>query len=171
MWTLGRAVEKKDDEGETSELLILTRSKANYAPGGEEMRLHWVEGVLRRDEGDAPMSAMDASFHRHNAKGAFLAALDELTAQRRNVSHSERASNYAPKAMKAAGLAEQYSKADLKRAMNALFAEQAIVASAELWRGGRPQMGGRDWRAERRADSEPRDDEGREGETPRLRPE
>ena len=37
--------------------------------------------------------------------------------------------------MKAAGLAEDYSKADLKRAMNALFAEQAIVASAKLWRG------------------------------------
>ena len=81
------------------------------------------------------MSAMDASFHRHNAKGAFLAALDELTAQRRNVSHAERACNYAPKLMKVAGFAEQYSKVDLKRAMNELFAEDEIVASVELWRG------------------------------------
>jgi hypothetical protein len=81
------------------------------------------------------MSAMDAAFHRHNAKGAFLTALDQLTDQRRNVSHSERASNYAPKVMKAAGFAEQFSKADLKRAMNALFSENAIVANAELWRG------------------------------------
>ena len=134
MWTLARAAEK-DDDGETSELLVLTRTKANYAPGGEEIRLRWVEGVLRRDEGDEPMSAMDASFHRHNAKMAFLAALDELTAQQRNVSHSERASNYAPKVMKAAGLAEEFSKADLKRAMNVLFAEHAIVANAQLWRG------------------------------------
>ena len=134
MWTLGR-VEEKDDDGETSEWLLLTRSKANYATTGEEIRLHWVDGVLRRDEGEAPASAMDATYHRHNAKMAFLAALDALTEQRRNVSHSERASNYAPKAMKAAGFAEQFSKADLKRAMNALFADQAIVASAELWRG------------------------------------
>ena len=135
MWTLGR-VEEKDDDGETGEWLLLTRTKANYAPGGEEIRLRWVEGVLRRDEGDEPMSAMDASFHRHNGKIAFLTALDELTAQKRNVSHSERASNYAPKLMKAAGFAEQFSKADLKRAMNLLFAENAIVANAELWRGG-----------------------------------
>ena len=134
MWTLGR-VEEKDDDGETSEWLLLTRTKANYAPAGAELRLHWVDGVLRRDEGEAPMSAVDAAFHRHNAKGAFLTALDQLTDQRRNVSHSERASIYAPKVMKAAGFAEQFSKADLKRAMNALFSENAIVANAELWRG------------------------------------
>ena len=67
---------------------------------------------------------------------AFLKALDELTGQKRNVSHSERASNYAPKLMKAAGFADQFSKADLKRAMNLLFGENAIVANAELWRGG-----------------------------------
>ena len=78
---------------------------------------------------------MDARFRRHNAKGAFLAALDELTGQQRNVSHSERAGNYAPKAMKAAGLAADYSKADLRQAMNGLFAEHAIVASTKLWRG------------------------------------
>ena len=135
MWTLTRAAEKEED-GEPSELMILTRTKANYAPGGAEIRLRWVEGVLRRDDGDVPTSGVEANFHRHNARLAFLTALDEMTAQKRSVSHSDRASNYAPKAMKAAGLAEDYSKADLKRAMNALFAEQAIVANAELWRGG-----------------------------------
>jgi RecA-family ATPase len=166
MWTLGKVVEK-DEEGEgdePSEVMILTRSKANYAPSGEELRLRWYESVLRRDEGEAPMSAVDASFHRHNAKGAFLAALDELTAQKRSVSHSERAGNYAPKAMKAAGIAVDYSKADLRKAMNALFAECAIVANAELWRGG-----DRKWvmgLARRAPDAtrEPDEGEGREGE-------
>jgi hypothetical protein len=37
--------------------------------------------------------------------------------------------------MKAAGLASDYSKSDLKKAMNALFADRAITANAELWRG------------------------------------
>jgi RecA-family ATPase len=132
MWTIAPIAEK-DEDGETGDALVLTRHKANYAPIGEEIRLRWVDGVLRRDEGEAPMSAGDAAFHRHNAKGAFLAALDTLTAQRRNVSHSERAPNYAPKAMKAAGLAEGYTKGDLRRAMNDLFAEDTIVGDAPLW--------------------------------------
>jgi hypothetical protein len=37
--------------------------------------------------------------------------------------------------MKAAGLATDFTKADLKRAMEGLFAEHAIVANAKLWRG------------------------------------
>jgi hypothetical protein len=37
--------------------------------------------------------------------------------------------------MNVAGFAEPYSKVDLKRAMNELFAEDEIVASVELWRG------------------------------------
>jgi hypothetical protein len=115
---------------------VLTRHKANYAPKGEEIRLCWIDGVLRRNDGGVPMSSMDASFHRHNAKNAFLTALDELTAQRRNVSHADRASNYAPKVMKRAGLAEGFTKKDLCRAMNDLLAERAITASVGLWRGG-----------------------------------
>jgi RecA-family ATPase len=166
MWTLSKAVEKdEEDEGdEPSEVMILTRHKANYAPSGEELRLHWHEGVLRRDEGEAPMSAMDAAFHRHNAKGAFLAALDELTLQQRSTSHSERAGNYAPKAMKVAGLAVDYSKSDLRKAMNALFADQAIVANAQLWRGAdRKWVMGLARRAPEAA-REPGEEEGREGE-------
>ena len=80
------------------------------------------------------MSPVDASFHRHNAKQAFLGALDELTEQQRNVSHAERAGNHAPKTMKQAGLAEGFTKGDLRRAMNELFAEKAITADAPLWR-------------------------------------
>jgi RecA-family ATPase len=137
MWTLARPDGKEEDEdGEgTADRLLLARCKANYAPGREEVRLRWVDGVLRRDDGDGPASAMDAAFRRHDAKGAFLAALDELTGQRRSVSHAERAGNYAPKAMRAAGLGGEFTKAELKRAMNDLFAESAIIAGAELWRG------------------------------------
>ena len=100
------------------------------SPDGEEVRLCWVGGVLQRVDGGKPV---DDSHHRFSARMAFLDALDTLTGQRRSASHSARAGNYAPKEMKAAGLAEGFSKADLKRAMNALFADQEIVASAKLW--------------------------------------
>jgi prepilin-type processing-associated H-X9-DG protein len=59
-----------------------------------------------------------------------------MTAQKRSVSHQERASNYAPKAMKDAGYAADFTKADLKRAMNALFADGAIEGDAKLWQAG-----------------------------------
>jgi RecA-family ATPase len=136
MWTLTRVVEKEKDGEPSDGLMILTRFKANYAANGEEIRLRWEKGVLRGVDPDLPMSAVDASYHRHNAKLAFLAALDELTAQQRSVSHSERASNYAPKAMTEAGLAGDYSRLDLKRAMNALLSDRAIVADARLWPAG-----------------------------------
>jgi RecA-family ATPase len=144
MWTMERLVEKGEDaEEEPTEQLALVRVKANYAPGREEIRLRWADGVLRRDYGDAPISGMNAAFHRHNARAAFLEALDALTGQGRNVSHSERASNYAPKAMKSAGLAVDFTKADLKRAMNNLFADGVIVANAKLWTGAdrKPVLG------------------------------
>lgn len=146
MWKLDPVTpEAGDDEADAAGpgALVLRRCKANYAPTDEEIRLRWVEGVLRRDDGEMPASPMDAAFHRHNAKQAFLKALDELTAQRRSVSDSERAGNYAPKAIKAAGLAEGFSKADLKRAMNELFRDRAIIARAPLWKGSdrKPVLG------------------------------
>lgn len=134
MWTLARPVEQ-GNEGEPSEALLLTRAKANYAAAGEEIRLRWVDGVLRREDGEAAGSAIDAMFRAEAACTAFLTALDELTSQRRSVSHSDRAGNFAPKFMQAAGLAGGFSAPELKRAMNKLFADRRIVASAELWRG------------------------------------
>ena len=49
MWSLGRVAEE-NDEGEPSDAMVLTRTKANYAPGGQEVRLRWVDGVLWRDD-------------------------------------------------------------------------------------------------------------------------
>ena len=141
MWKLGRAVEK-DEDGEPSDLMVLALHKANYAPQNEELHLRWVGGVLCRDAGDGPMSAADVLSRRHNAKITFLAALDELTAQQRSMSHSSRAGNYAPKAMTAAGLAADYSKGELRQAMNGLFAELPSPGAPSCG-GCRPQMGHR----------------------------
>jgi hypothetical protein len=45
--------------------------------------------------------------------------------------------------MKGSGLVEGLTRTDLKRAMEALFAEGTLVANAELWRGAdrKPVLG------------------------------
>jgi hypothetical protein len=51
--------------------------------------------------------------------------------------------HYAPKMMKAAGLGGDFTRTDLKRAMNDLFADGVIVANAKLWTGSdrKPVLG------------------------------
>ena len=66
---------------------------------------------------------------------AFLDALDQLTEQRRHVSHATTAQNYAPKAFRAAGLAGDFTANELQAAMNALFLEGRIKAQQPLWPG------------------------------------
>jgi RecA-family ATPase len=134
MWTLAAVVEQGED-GDTGGSLLLTRFKANYVPTGAQVRLRWVDGVLRPDAGTAGMSALDLLQRREGAKAAFLDTLDALTAQRRGVSHSDRAANYAPKFIKTAGLAEGWTKKELERAMHDLLNDGLIIASSSLWRG------------------------------------
>lgn len=140
LWTLRRAQEIDDEGNDFSDVLVLCRVKSNYAKPGEEIRLRWIDGILRL--ADEPVSATDAAFARHNAQVAFLAALDELTAQQRATSHSRQASNYAPKVIVQAGLANMIDglvgsigKRDLERAMNDLLRDRRIVAGAQLWKG------------------------------------
>ena len=64
----------------------------------------------------------------------FLAALDQLTEQRRHVSNSDRAGNWAPKVIIEAGYAQGVSRKDLSAAMNRLLAAGILRANADLWR-------------------------------------
>lgn len=135
MWTLSKPLESDEDkdEDQSTRPLILRRHKANYSPADVEIRLRWSSGVLVRDDGEVAASPMEAAFQRHNAKGAFLEALDELTEQGRAVSASRQSATYAPKCMKVAGLAEGFTKRDLERAMQDLFKDRGIRADAKLW--------------------------------------
>jgi RecA-family ATPase len=121
---------KKDEENE----LLLSRVKSNYAKP-DTLSLHWVNGTLRptaqklQSLGDR----IEAEAQAGKARTAFLAALDKLTAQGRNVSHSERATNYAPKIM--AGLCEGFTGKELAKAMESLLDLGVITANAKLWKG------------------------------------
>lgn len=115
--------------------LLRARSKSNYARP-DTMPLRWCDGVLRPSRtGDmSPEDAEMAARRDDDAERAFLAALDVLTAQGRNVSHSSRAANYAPRTM-----AGEFTEKELAAAMDRLFARGAIVANAEVGRTSRRQ--------------------------------
>lgn len=115
---------------------VLRRGKSN-ANGTASLDLVWERGALRLEHPDVVTfgDRLDREMRKGQACQAFLDALDELTKQKRNVSHSSCGRNYAPKVMKEAGLCGGFTKAELETAMNDLFREGRIIAGAELWKG------------------------------------
>lgn len=125
-----------EDGGEAR--LLLRRAKSNYAPADDtEIPLVWSNGVLRPDAPQFMSYAqkLDADMRKGRAKQAFKDALRTMTAQGRNVSHAIRATNYAPKAFKAAGMADDFTAAELAEAMNDLLNEGTIIANAKVGTG------------------------------------
>jgi RecA-family ATPase len=124
--------EKGEDGAET---IKLCRPKANYAATEDGVSLEWHQGAYRCTDQrfETYESSIDRKCREREVEQAFLAALDQLTAQRRATSASKQASNYAPKIMVVAGLVNGYSRRDLDAAMERLFAAGEIVADAQLW--------------------------------------
>ena len=71
----------------------------------------------------------------NSIKTAFLAALDAATAQRRAVSNSPQAKNYAPRFFVDNDLSSGFTVKELAKAMRALFNDGEIIANQALWRG------------------------------------
>jgi RecA-family ATPase len=134
LWTLRRPREE-GIESEPSDVLLLTIDKANYGPKGEQLRLRWHDGVIRlAADGRAARTSLDKSWAKHERQRIFLAALDELSIQKRAISANSRAANYGPKIIIEAGLNEGHSSFDLKLGMNELLHDRRIVVDAQLWR-------------------------------------
>lgn len=124
----------KPEEGDApdSDIRVLRRAKANYARRDESFEIRWNEGVF------IPMNAptgIIGSIERRGAERVFLDLLAAVTAaEGRRVSDNTHASNYAPKLFASRPDRERYTRADFKRAMEALFARREIVL--ETYRGG-----------------------------------
>ena len=128
-------LDAKDDEG--TRRYFLKISKANYAPESEEEVVRDSESGLMFQADDVPPSLAEKIDQYANAafdRSAFLTALDAMTAQGRALSHNNRAGNYAPKVILAAGLGAGCSLQQLERAMNDLFKEGRIIANAIIGR-------------------------------------
>jgi hypothetical protein len=104
--------------------------------------LEWHEGAYRCTDHrfETYGDRLDREMKERETDQAFLAALDQLTEQRRSTSASPQAANFAPKLMAADGLVNGFSRRDLERSMSRLFKAGEIVADAKLW-----QRGDRHW--------------------------
>lgn len=116
----------KPDEGEPPDpdIKILRRAKANYARRGDTIEVRWKGGVLIPT--NAPTGII-GSIERRAAERVFLDLLDAVTAEGRRVSDNTHASNYAPKLFAMRPDRERYTRADFRRAMEALFARREII--------------------------------------------
>jgi RecA-family ATPase len=119
---------RKDDGS-----IAMAMPKANYSALGE-ITLRWDAWSFRADdpalmtEGERLEAKLTARAHGE----VFLRALDTLRGQKRNVSDSSRAGNYAPKVMVERNLSEGLNKRQLEAAMILLLNEGRIRANEPI---------------------------------------
>jgi RecA-family ATPase len=117
----------KREEGQaepSNGLRELKTVKANYTAAGGRIMLRWQDGVFVAN--DPASGGMVASLERNRVDNIFLACLDAVRAQGRWVSAAATSPDYAPKIFVRMPQARGYSKPDLARAMEALFASGRI---------------------------------------------
>lgn len=110
--------EPVDDDGR-----VLRKSKANYGKKGEEITFRWHEWAFQTNEQIGPnLAAQMADTARASYENdIFLACLDKATKERRNVSASTSARNYAPRVFARMPTAEGLKTESLERAMQRLL--------------------------------------------------
>jgi RecA-family ATPase len=116
---------------------VLRRSKSNYAAKGEEIAFRWHKWAFVRGD-DMPREqqaeiALNIQASAENDR--FLACLDKLTEERRAVSHSPNAGNYAPKIMARMTTGKGMRQTQFVGAMERLFSIGQIAAGQPLWMG------------------------------------
>lgn len=115
-----------EDEGPPDRSLrILQHPKSNYSADGGEWRLHLQDGAFVRE--DQVGGGMVGSIERMSAEDAFLVGMDMLAKQGRPVTDGMTTSRYAPKALSGLSIiGRKYTKAEMRRAMDTLFARGEI---------------------------------------------
>lgn len=102
---------------------ILTLGKANYARQGQELRFRWHDFALRLDD-DLPADTrkeMAANLKASAVNERFLQCLAKTKEERRAVSLSTAASNYAPRVFAKMTLGKGYSDRDYAEALERLL--------------------------------------------------
>jgi RecA-family ATPase len=121
-WSLARP-EGEDVPADTPDRL-LTRRKANYANGGDIIRLRWTKGAFVPQSLEGGVSGI---VNRAATEAVFLTLLDRAETAQTRVSDSKNAANYAPRVFAQRPDSEGYSRKDFEKSMAALFAGKRIV--------------------------------------------
>src|SRR5262249_25650725 len=116
---------KSDEPPPDPDLRKLTLTKANAARRGETVELRWSDGVF---VSAAQPADFDFLMNRPDPEEVFLDLLAEIRNQKRHVSASKHASNYAPKffAKRPPDRRQKYVRKDFEEAMERLFASNRI---------------------------------------------
>ena len=124
------------EHDEETDVRTLRNAKANYARKGLASRFVWMDWAFVRED-DLPAdhaATLRASAQAANDNERFLTCLAEMTRQKRPVSESPNALNFAPKVFATMPEAKGVAKERMAKAMDRLFRLDAIER-AELWQG------------------------------------
>lgn len=120
---------QEDNSLDVTDQRILSRKKSNYARLDDEgIKLIWHKGIFQPHVTGTfgMMHHIEQKNVEKHAEDAFLKALESIESQGRQVSSSNRSSNYAPKIMARSSHCKGVSKKDLLNAMERLFDKGAI---------------------------------------------
>lgn len=115
-------IKRSETEGD-SDGRVVENPKANYGASGGKIAFRWWKGAFIRDE-DMPDDArgeMDALIRSNGAAERFLKCLAKTLEEKRNVSHSSAAANYAPRLFAKMTTGHGYTVQDYERAMERLL--------------------------------------------------
>ena len=115
---------------------VLRRSKSNYAARGAEIKFRWHQWAFVRAD-DLPPNINDeiAKISRANAENdLFLKCLDKTIAERRAVSVSKQASNYAPRTFAQMPMAKGFTVKAFEAAMRRLLNLSEIVNDQPIYK-------------------------------------
>jgi RecA-family ATPase len=119
---------------------VLRRSKANYSRKGEEVELRWHAGafVLEGSAGASATPCEEQARRERAEEEVFLNCLRVRAVQKRPVSDSRNAANYAPKTFAAMPESGRMKLEAMAAAMERLIRQGAIERATRdnpLWRG------------------------------------
>ncbi|MBU1607181.1 MAG: AAA family ATPase [Alphaproteobacteria bacterium] len=124
------------EHDEETDVRTIRNPKSNYARKGQETRFLWIDWAFVLEDDLPPDRARSlretATASADNDR--FMACLAEMLRQRRPVSESRNASNYAPKVFAGMAEAKGIGPKRLAQAMDRLFRLDR-VGRAELWKG------------------------------------
>ena len=121
-FTAARPEAGEQPDGDLREIIF---KKNNYGPKGESLVVRYQRGLFMAEKG---LSSIEAAAAEQDAEQIFTALLAQYAATNRNVSHKERANNFAPRAFAAETEAKELPRAlrTLTDAMGRLFKANKI---------------------------------------------
>lgn len=115
---------------------VLRKSKANYGKRGEEVYFRWHDWAFVRPEDMSEGNAreLEAVARAHVENERFLTCLAKATEERRAVSASSAASNYAPRVFEKMPAAKGMRKEAFEAAMNRLLSLDLIANEQPVYK-------------------------------------